>query len=59
MKPFFSIKVDDDERITLIEDKKVFSENREVAETFKSYFETVFEKLGVNGKIMSKEHASN
>ena len=39
MKPFFSSKVGDNDRITLIEGDKVVSEVREVAETFKSYFE--------------------
>ena len=38
---FFSSKVGDNERITLIEGEKVVSEDREVAETFNSYFETV------------------
>ena len=39
MKPFFYSKVGDNERISLIEGDKVVSEVREVAETFKSYFE--------------------
>ena len=34
VKPFFSSKVGDNERITLIEGDKVVSEDREVAETF-------------------------
>ena len=38
VKPFFSNKVGDNERVTLIEADKVVSEDREVAETFKSYF---------------------
>ena len=38
VEPFFSSKVGDNERVTLIEADKVVSEDREVAETFKSYF---------------------
>ena len=34
VKPFFSSKVGDNERITLIERDKVVSEDREVTETF-------------------------
>ena len=41
MKPFFSCKVGDYERITPIEGGKVVSEDKEFAETFKSYFETI------------------
>ena len=54
MKPFFSSKVGDNEKITLIEGDKVVSEDREVAETFKSYFETIVENLGINSKFMSE-----
>ena len=36
IKPFFSNKVGDKEKITLIEEEKVVSEDKEVAETFKS-----------------------
>ena len=35
MKPFFSSKVGDNERIALIKGGKVVFEEREVAETFK------------------------
>ena len=38
VKPFFSSKVGDNERITLIEGDKVVSEDREVAETYNSHF---------------------
>ena len=34
VKPFFSIKVCDNERIPVIEEEKVVSEDKEVAETF-------------------------
>ena len=59
MKLFFSSKVVDNERITLIEWDKVISENREVIETFKLYFETTAEDLGINSKFMSEESVSN
>ena len=36
-KPFFSNKVGDNERITLIGEEKVVSEDKEFTETFKSY----------------------
>ena len=36
VKHFFSNKVGDKEKITLIEEEKVVSEDKEVAETFKS-----------------------
>ena len=59
VKLFFSSKVVDNERITLIEGDKVISENREVIETFKLYFETTAEDLGNNSKFMSEESVSN
>ena len=49
----------DNERTTLIEADKVVSEDREVAETFKPYFETIVENLGINSKFMSEEPVSN
>ena len=43
-----------------MEENKVVSETfQEVAETFKSYFETLVENLGINGKFMSEEPVSN
>ena len=59
MKPFFSSKVSDNERITLIEGDRVVPEGREVAETIKSYFETIVEILGIHSKFMSEEPVSN
>ena len=59
MKPFFSGKVGDNEKITLIEGDKVVSLDREVAERFNSHFETVVEILGINSKSMSEEPVSN
>ena len=59
VKPFFSSKVSDNETITLLEGDKVVSEDREVTETFKSYFETVVENLGINSKFISEESVSN
>ena len=52
VKPLFSRKAGDNERITLIEGVKVISKDREVAETFKSYFETIVENLGINSKFV-------
>ena len=59
MKPFFSSKVGGNERITLIEGKEVPSEDREVAETFKLYFETIAKNLGISNKFMFEEPISN
>ena len=59
VKPFFSSKVGDNERITLIEGDRVVPEGREVAETIKSYFETIVEILGINSKFMPEEPVSN
>ena len=59
MKPFFSSKVGDNERITLIEVEKVVSEDKEFAETFKSYFETIVKNKGINSKFISEEPVSN
>ena len=59
MKPFFPSKVGDNERKTLVEGDKVVSEDREVAEKFKSYFENIVETLGINSKFMSEEPVSN
>ena len=47
VKPFSSSKVGDNGRITLIERDKVVPEDREVAETFNSYFENIVENLGI------------
>ena len=52
VKPFFSSKAVDNERITLIEGVKVISKDREVAETFKSFFEITVENLGINSKFV-------
>ena len=49
----------DNERTTLIEADKVVSEDREVAETFKPYFETIVKNLGINNKFMFEEPVSN
>ena len=59
VKPFFSSKIGDNERITVIEGGKVFSEDRKVAEKFKSYFETIVKNLGINSKFMAEEPVSN
>ena len=59
MKSFFSSKVGDNERITLIERDKVVSEDRDIAETLRSNFETIVENLGINSKFMSKEPVIN
>ena len=45
--------------MTLIEEDKVASEENDVTETFKSYFETIVENLGVNSEYMSEELAMN
>ena len=55
----FSSKIGKNERITLIEGDKVVSENGEIAETFKSYFETIVENLGINSTYLSEEPVSN
>ena len=59
MKPFFSSKVGDNERITLIERDKVVSEDRELGEIFESYFEAIVENLGINSEFMSEEPVTN
>ena len=58
MKPFFSSKVGNNEK-TLIGGDKVVSEEKEVTETLKSYFETTVENLGINSKFMSEKPVSN
>ena len=45
VRHFFSNKFGDNERITLIQEGKIVSEVKEVAEIFKSYFETLVENL--------------
>ena len=42
-----------------MEGDKVVSHDREVAETFKSYFEIIVENLGINSKFMSEEPVTN
>ena len=48
VKPFFCKKVGNNERISLIEEEKVVSEDKGVAETFKSYFKTPVGNLDIN-----------
>ena len=45
--------------MTLIEKDKVVSKDKEVVETFGSYFVTILENLGINKKFMSEEPVSN
>ena len=52
---FFLQQVDGNEGITLIEEDKVVSEDNEVTETIKSYFETLLENLGINSRFMPEE----
>ena len=59
MRPCFSSTFGDNERINLIEGKKVVSEDREITETFKSYFETIVKNLDINSKFMYEEPVSN
>ena len=59
VKPFFSSQVGDHERTTLIEGKKVVSEDIKVAKTLKSYFDTNVKNQGINSKFMSEEPVSN
>ena len=59
MKPFSWIKVGSNWKITLTEEEKLVSGDNGVAEIFKSYFETIVEKLGINSKYMSKEPVSD
>ena len=49
--PLFLCKVGDNEMITLKEEYKVISEDREVAEKFKSYFENIVENLDINSNL--------
>ena len=58
-KPFFSNKTDSNEGITLIEEDKVVSEDKELDKTFKSYFQTLVDNLNINTEFMSKEPVSN
>ena len=59
VKLFLSNKVGGNGKMTLIEEDKVASEENDVTETFKSYFETIVENLGVNSEYMSEELAMN
>ena len=45
--------------MTLIEVEEGISKDNKVAETFKSYFETLVENLGNYSKYMSEGHVSN
>lgn len=59
VKSFFSNKAGVNEKVTLIEEDKVVSEDNEVAETFESYFETFAENLVINSKYTSEKPASD
>ena len=48
LKVFFSNKVGADETITFIPNNKVVLDDKEVAATFKPYFDTIVENLRIN-----------
>ena len=46
-------------KLTFIENDKVVSDDNKVAETFKLYFETIVENLGINRKKISDESVTD
>ena len=49
MKPFFSEKASGQEKITLVDDKKIITKDAEVAETLNKYFLGAVKSLDIEG----------
>ena len=56
---FFSNKVAGNEKITSIEEGEAVLEDNEMADSFKSYFETIVENFSINSKYISGEPVNN
>ena len=52
MKPCFTDKTLKDERITLVENKKVISNESELVEIFSKYFGNIVQNLGMVSLIL-------
>ena len=56
IKPNFTEKTIKDQKITLVENDSVISEDSELAEVFSKYFENVAKNLNIQRPIFSQEH---
>ena len=56
IKPNFTEKTIKDQKITLVENDSVISEDSELAEVFSKYFENVVKNLNIQRPIFSQEH---
>ena len=52
MKPFFSSKTVNSEKITLIENDEVISDDQEIANKFSNFYASVVENLGIDNQNM-------
>ena len=52
VKPFFSNKFINNERITLIENDEVISDDQKIANTFSNFYASVVENLGIDNENM-------
>ena len=52
MKPFFSNKTVNSEKITLIENDEVISDDQEIANKFSNFYASVVENLGIDNQNM-------
>ena len=57
VKPSFTEKTLEDEKIVLVENYSTFSEENEVAEIFRSYFDGIVDGLNIKRCKISKEHS--
>ena len=56
IKPNFTEKTIKDQKITLVENDSVISEDSELVEVFSKYFESVVKNLNIQRPIFSQEH---
>ena len=57
VKPSFTEKTLKDEKIVLVENDTTFSEENEIAEIFRSYFDGIVDGLNIKRCEISKEHS--
>ena len=57
VKPSFTGKTIKDEKIVLVENDTTFSEENEIAEIFRSYFDGIIDGLNIKCCEISKEHS--
>ena len=59
MKPFFTEKSCNNEKIILVEGDRIISQNEEVAETFNNFFTNAVKSLNIKGYINDIEESND